>query len=136
MNIDKFKQQHIEIIGSVTALRQLARGGIIENAAEIAQSIVSMSSIIKLHLAVEDNMLYPVLRDGNNAAMARMSKKFQDEMDAIASAYMNFSRNWNHVAKVAGDPEGFRSEANIVLKTLHERMQRENTIFYPAIEAL
>lgn len=136
MNIDKFKLQHVEIIASVTALRQLAKGGIAEHAAEIAQLIVAMSSIIKLHLAVEDTMLYPALRDANNAAMAKMSKKFQDEMNVIAAAYMDFSRNWNRASKVAGDPEGFRSQANIVLKTLYERMQKENTIFYPAIEAL
>ncbi len=136
MNIDKFKQQHEEIIGSVTALRQLAKKGILEHAAEIAQQIVSMSSIIKLHLAVEDTLLYPALRDANNPLMAIMSKKFQEEMDVIASAYMHFSRNWNSAAKVADGPERFRSEANIVLKTLYERMQRENTIFYPAIEAL
>jgi len=45
MNIDKFKQQHIEIIGCVTALRQRARDGISENAAEISKLIFSMSSI-------------------------------------------------------------------------------------------
>ncbi|HJV02347.1 MAG TPA: hemerythrin domain-containing protein [Burkholderiaceae bacterium] len=136
MNIDKFKQQHIEIIGGVAALRQCAKEGISENAAEISQLIISMSSIIKLHLAVEDKILYPALQNGNNSALARMGKKFQDEMTAIASAYMDFARRWNSASKVSHDPEGFRSDANKVLKILHDRMQKENTDFYPAIEAL
>lgn len=95
-----------------------------------------MSSIIKLHLAVEDQFLYPVLRNGSNVTLATMGKKFQDEMGAIASAYMVFAGRWNHASKVSNDPEGFRADANQVLRILHERMHQENTIFYPAIEAL
>lgn len=136
MNIDKFKQQHIEIIGCVAALRQRARDGISENAAEISRLIVSMSSIIKLHLAVEDTILYPALQSGNNSALAIMGKRFQDEMCGIASAYLEFARTWNNADKVSTNPEGFRSEANKVLKILHDRMKKENADFYPAIEAL
>jgi len=136
MNIDKFKQQHIEILGCVAALRNFSREGIGENAAEISNLIISMSSIIKLHLSVEDKILYPALQSGNNSVLAKMGKQFQDEMGAIALAYMNFARNWNTAASVFRDPEGFRSEANRVLKILHNRMLKENTDFYPAIEAL
>lgn len=136
MNIDKFKHQHVDILACIAALRKSAREGISSNAAEIARLIISMSSIIKLHLAVEDQILYPALRSGNNATLARMGQKFQDEMGAIAAAYMVFAGRWNQAAKVAVDPEGFRSDANTVLKLLHERMRQENTVFYPAIEAL
>ncbi|MGV8894377.1 MAG: hemerythrin domain-containing protein [Burkholderiaceae bacterium] len=135
MNIDKFKQQHIEILSSVASLRQCAKGGISENAEEISKLIISMSSVIKLHLAVEDKILYPALQSGNNAALANMGKKFQDEMKSIASAYMDFALRWNNASRVSQAPEGFRSDANKVLKILYERMQKENTAFYPAIEA-
>lgn len=136
MNIDKFKHQHVDIIDCIAALRKASREGISENATEIARLIISMSSIIKLHLAVEDQVLYPALRNGSNAVLARMGQKFQDEMGAIASAYMAFARRWNNAANVAHEPEGFRADANQVLKILHDRMQKENTVFYPAIEAI
>jgi hemerythrin-like domain-containing protein len=136
MNIDKFKQQHVDILGCIAALRQASQAGVSENAAEIARLIISMSSVIKLHLAVEDQILYPALRSGNNAVLARMGQKFQNEMGSIASAYMVFAGRWNQAEKVARDPEGFRSDANSVLKIVHARMQKENTVFYPAIEAL
>jgi len=48
---------------------------------------------------------------------------------------MGFARRWNTSATVAQNPEGFRQDANQVLKVLHNRMQKENTEFYPAIEA-
>jgi len=135
MNIDKFKHQHVDILECIAALRKATQAGIDENAAEIARLIVSMSSTIKLHLAVEDQFLYPALQSVGNAALSRMGKKFQEEMGAIASAYMGFAGRWNQAANVAADPEGFRSHANTVLKVIYGRMQKENTVFYPAIEA-
>lgn len=136
MNIDKFKRQHVDILENLASLRQLVRAGIAENAKQISQRIISMSSSIKLHLAVEDTVLYPALQNGTNADVARMGKLFQDEMVEIAAAYLNFARNWNNASRVSQDPEGFRADANSVLRVLHARMQKENTVFYPAIEAL
>jgi iron-sulfur cluster repair protein YtfE (RIC family) len=136
MNIDKFKHQHVDILGSIAALRSLAHAGVAHNAAEIARLIVDMSSTIKLHLAVEDQALYPALQRGSNAELASMGLQYQQEMGAIARAYEAFSRRWNRPESVRRDAQGFRNDANQVLRMVHERMQRENRDFYPRIEAL
>jgi hemerythrin-like domain-containing protein len=135
MNIDKFKQQHVEILSCISVLRTLVKSGISNNAEEIARMIISMSSIIKLHLAVEDKILYPALQSANNASLAKMGKMFQDEMTSIARAYLDFARKWNNASAVATHAEKFRSDANTVLRVLYERMRKENTDFYPVIEA-
>ena len=135
MNIDKFKHQHVDILGSIDTLRNLAKAGAAHNATEIAQGIVAMSSTIKLHLAVEDRLLYPALRQGADAELARLGEQFQREMGAIAAAYMDFARRWNTPERVRTDAEGFRADANTVLRHVYERMQRENRDFYPRIEA-
>lgn len=135
MNIDKFKQQHVEIISCISTLRTLVKNGIRDNAAEISRAIIAMSSTIKLHLAVEDKILYPALENASNAALARMGKRFQDEMTSIAAAYLDFARRWNTASTVSQNPEGFRSDANNVLRVLHDRMRREDIDFYPVIEA-
>ena len=135
MNIDRFKHEHTDILTGIAALRRLAHAGVTDNAAEIAQRIVAMSSTIKLHLAVEDRVLYPALRKGSDPALARLGAQFQQEMEAIASAYMAFARRWNTADSVKSNPEGFRADANTVLRTVYERMQREDRDFYPRIEA-
>jgi iron-sulfur cluster repair protein YtfE (RIC family) len=135
MNIDKFKLQHVEILNCIAALRSLVKSGIHDHAAEISQAIIAMSSTIKLHLAVEDKILYPALEGTNNVALARMGKRFQDEMTSIASSYLAFARRWNTPSTVSQNPEGFRTDANSVLKVLYDRMRREDTDFYPAVEA-
>ena len=134
MNIDKFKHQHADIMSNISALRRLAQAGVAQNAADIARLIVSMSSTIKLHLAVEDQVLYPALQRGDNAELARMGRQYQSEMTSIASAYDAFARRWNTAEGVRRDAQGFRNEANVVLRRVFERMQREDREFYPRIE--
>jgi hemerythrin-like domain-containing protein len=135
MNIDRFKRQHVDILDCIATLRNYVKDGIVENATQISLLIVSMSSTIKLHLAVEDNLLYPALQETDDPALASLGKRFQDEMKNIASSYLAFARTWNSAPRLLQNPEGFRSDANRVLKMLHQRMQNENTSFYPAIEA-
>lgn len=136
MNIDKFKQQHVDILGNIATLRKLTQAGVAQNAPDIARLVVAMSSTIKLHLAVEDKVLYPALQNGQNVAMARMGKQFQEEMSVIARTYEGFAQRWNTAHSLQHHEDDFRADANIVLRTLHERMQRENRDFYPRIEAL
>lgn len=135
MNLDKYKHQHVSILGSIQRLRELAHAGIQEHAEAIAHGIVSMSSIIKLHLAVEDRALYPVLQNSSNTDLARLGQRYQHEMGAIAQEYEKFSRRWNQPWSLRQDPEAFRKDANHVLRMVHERIQKENCDFYPRIEA-
>jgi len=134
VNIDKMKSQHNEIIQKINQLREYSRRGITDNAQEIAQTVVSMSSVIKVHLSAEDQFLYPYLEKVEDQKLKRMSLQFQREMADIVVEYEMFSRRWNTASKITGHDEDFRRDANTVLRKVHERMQRENTQFYPLVE--
>lgn len=136
MNIEKFKHQHVDILGSIDTLRSLVKAGVANNATEIARLIVTMSSTIKLHLAVEDRALYPALLRCTDVDLARMGQRYQQEMGSIARAYDGFARRWNRPESVRRAERDFQDDANRVLRMVHERMQRENRDFYPRIEAL
>lgn len=61
MNIEKFKQQYINIVECVNTLRQFVLSDVTENARETARTVVSTSSAIKLHLNVVDTVLYSAI---------------------------------------------------------------------------
>lgn len=134
MNLDKYKHQHSTILDSIRSLKTFSRLGIVAHAADIARQIIEMSSVIKLHLAIEDRFLYPTLQQRSDPALAGMGRQYQTEMAQIAQAYGEFAKKWNDAGNLAADPEGFRAEANRVLKLLHARILRENRDFYPLIE--
>jgi hypothetical protein len=134
MNIDRFKENHVQILDSIATLRGLARAGIVDNAERIAERIISMSAVIKVHLAAEDRAIYPAIEASADGRLAELGRRFQAEMVSIAADYTAFARQWNTAGRVRADPEGFRAQANVVLRALHERMQREDRDFYPAVE--
>lgn len=136
MDIDRFKHQHLDILQRIAALRNLVHRGIEANAAPIAQEVHELGTVVKLHLAIEDRILYPAVRQSADARMAAMGETYQQEMKGIANAYVRFTLKWSDARRVAAEPEAFRADANTVLKRVFQRMQRENHEFYPAIEAL
>ncbi|MBV8624162.1 MAG: hemerythrin domain-containing protein [Herbaspirillum sp.] len=134
MNLDKYRREHADILDHVQQLKALSAQGIATQAAALARVVIAMSSVIKLHLSVEDRFLYPALQQAD-ARLADKARQYQEEMKGISSEYGQFSRRWNDAQRIAEQPELFRSEANRVLKTLFERIVRENREFYPMIEA-
>jgi hypothetical protein len=134
MNIEKFKREHVELLAAVTALRELVQAGVQQHANAIVGQLVAMSSVIKLHLAAEDRVLYPALIGASDPLVAETGKRFQQEMGDLAQAYAAFVSRWNLASKISHDPEGFRSDANDVFKALHLRVQRENRELYPLAE--
>lgn len=136
MDIDRFKHQHVDILERIDALRALVRNGIEKNAQFIAQQVHDLGTVVKLHLAIEDRILYPAVRKAKEAKIAAMGDVYQEEMKGIANTYIRFTAKWSDAARVAEEAEGFRADANIVLKSVYQRMQRENREFYPAIEQM
>lgn len=135
MNIERFKQQHDNILSGISHLRSLTKAGISNNADDIAAGIASLGQLVTQHLAIEDRILYPMLQQSNNTQLADMGKKYQDEMTGIATPFITFTRQWRTATALRNEPEKFRDDANTVLKRLYERMCQENTEFYPVIEA-
>ncbi|MFZ6644576.1 hemerythrin domain-containing protein [Undibacterium sp. TJN25] len=136
MDTKKFKHDHGDILAHIHALRMLVKLGIAGNATAIARMIVTISSSIKLHLAVEDRVVYPAFAASKDPALAEKGARFQAEMGELSARYMNFAGRWNTPLKIAGAPEEFREEANTTFKALFERTQRENEELYPALASL
>ncbi len=136
MDIERFKHQHVDILRRIDALRNLVHNGIEANAKAIARHVHELGTVVKLHLAIEDRILYPAVRKAVKTEIAAMGDAYQQEMKGIANAYIRFTMKWSDAARLAAEPEDFRADANSVLKTVYQRMQRENREFYPAIEAM
>ncbi len=136
MDIERFKHQHTEILDGIATLRKFSQAGVKEHAHEIAHAVVALSTVVKLHLAIEDRILYPALQNGSDPKLSEMGRAYQEDMKGIASSYIAFSRQWSSAATIAAKAEQFRSEANTVLKTVYTRMLKENKEFYPAIETM
>ncbi|ADV28539.1 Hemerythrin HHE cation binding domain protein [Pseudoxanthomonas suwonensis 11-1] len=136
MNMDRYHRDHASILQQIDTLRSLSRAGIDANAEHISQAIVETASLIKFHLAAEDQVLYPRLATSAMPEVAAISARYQSEMQGLSQAFGRFVERWRVPARLQEDPEGFRRDANTVLRALFERLCREDRELYPAAAGL
>ncbi len=133
MDITRFMDHHVDILRSIKEMRDHSKAGVAEHAGEISRAIMKLRSKVSLHLATENKVMYPAIYALQDPEITKLAHGFQDEMEGLARAFDGFCRRWRQARAVAEDPEGFRNDANTVLKALHQRIQRENTRFYPRL---
>lgn len=136
MNIERYHRDHTTILQQISALRALSHAGIRENAERIGQAIVSTASLIKFHLAAEDQVLYPRLAKSGRPDVEALSARYQVEMRGLTEAFGEFVGKWRVPSRLEADPDGFRRDANTVLKALYERLRREDVELYPVAEQI
>lgn len=136
MDVSRFMNHHVEILRAIKEMRDRSKAGVATHAKDIAHIIMRMHSKVSLHLATENKVMYPAIYALQDHELSQMAHGFQDEMDGLAKAFDAFCHRWRSAGALANDPEGFRADANTVMKALHQRIQRENTIFYPRLSEL
>ena len=136
MKTDRIKSDHDALLGLVGSLRGLVQAGIPENADAIFGELMKISASIKLHLAIEDRMLYPALAGASDPQVAAVGKRFQHEMGGLAAAYEDFARRWDGATRIAAAPGPFGREAVALLDALHARIRHEDRELLPLAESL
>lgn len=136
MDLTRYHNDHQKILDLINALRTHTHAGVAENATSISMLIVEAASFIKLHLAAENNILYPQLSRSSNPALVAMGQRFQHEMHGLSESFAEFVQRWRVAAQLAEKPDIFRDDANTILKALFLRLQHENAELYPALEAI
>lgn len=136
MDVQRYRNDHAWILRQFESLRELTHAGVRDNAEAISKLLVAISGRIKLHLAAEEEFLYPSLAHGGDSAAVALGKRYEQEMQGMAATFVAFVKDWWTPAKLEHDPEGFQRSANTVLKALFERIRRENIELYPVAEKI
>lgn len=85
-----------------------------------------------VHLAREDNHVYPVLVKSADSRVARLASAFQAEMGGLAQDYLAYNARWE-AAAIASDWPGFCTATRHIMNALRRRIRREERDLYPMI---
>lgn len=122
-----------------TELERLA-GQLLAAVAGPADAAVALSSIrwrlnrlLMIHLAKEDQLLYPLLTKSGRPRTSGMALRFSQEMGGLASTYLSYANGWT-AQRIADDWAGFGAETRKIVRALQHRILREERDLYPLIE--
>ena len=131
---DNYRRQHAEMMEAVQSLQPLLKpDSLAAGAAEIRNRLSQLFGKLSLHLAMEDNSLYPRFQKHADAKVRDTAARFAGEMNGVKPAIEAFSRKWTEGA-IKADPAGFCAEATRLFGVLADRIRRENTEFYPLLD--
>jgi hemerythrin-like domain-containing protein len=131
---DKFRQQHAEIIEIVRRMEPMLNPATLAAGAAEARAVLStLLGKLSIHLAMEDDSLYPRIEKHADAAVRDAAKKFATEISAVKPAVHSFGRKWTEI-EIRANAAAFCAEAKKLFTLLGDRIQRENTQFYPLID--
>lgn len=133
----RFRVQHDEIgviVGRIEMLIASPTGH--TRAAEIRQAFSELSAKLRLHLALEDDLLYPRLGRHPDPRARELAAHYQTEMGGIRQAYEDFLAQWIHSGRVATEYSAFKTALKGLFAALNDRIHRENTQVYPLADAL
>jgi hemerythrin-like domain-containing protein len=131
---DNFCKQHNEIIEAVQSIQpQLKPELLAAGAADIRNRLSQLCGKLSLHLAMEDNSLYPRYQKHADAKVRDTADRFAKEMNGVKPAIEAFSQKWTE-REIKVDAPGFCADAKRLFNHLADRIRRENTDFYPLLD--
>lgn len=96
--------------------------------------LIRLSGILNIHLAMEDQGLYPDLLKHRDQRVSDLARSYMDEMGNILQRFQRFIARWGYEQVIAIEPERFEKETREVLAALQQRIRREDNELYPLIE--
>jgi hemerythrin-like domain-containing protein len=128
-----YRIQHDEIRRSCRELAALMSGA---EPAAIRKALSRLSSLIEMHLLLEDSSLYPALYKHTDPELGRIARAYQDSMGRLAGVYAEFRVRWMRQGAIEEDPNGFAKELAEVCATLERRIDLENHTLYLMVDSL
>ncbi|MFG6462053.1 hemerythrin domain-containing protein [Roseateles sp. DXS20W] len=105
-----------------------------KDGAPARRALSELAGKLRLHLAGEDKLLYPQALGSADPAVRKLGEKYQSEMGDLAGAFKAYSDKWLLPKDIAREALSFANESRHIIKALNERIRRENTEFYAAID--
>ena len=134
---ERYRAQHAEILRLAGDLsKRLAADGLSADGSPARSILAELSGKLLVHLAAEDNVLYPQLRKSADPMVRALAQRFVDEMQPISGAFKAYAVRWGSARTIQSDAETFIRETKEILTALNARIRREHAELYSVADAL
>lgn len=133
-----FRNQHQALLLIVSEMSGLMNdaAGTKRNAHDLRRLLSKLAGQLKLHLAMEDDSLYPRLVAHADARVSGMARRYINEMGGLANAFGDYCDKYPSPSAIEQRPAEFNADSAGVFDALGKRIQRENTELYALVDSL
>ena len=123
------RRQHTEILDLALEINEALKANppAIE---QIGKLLPALAGRINIHLAMEDNVLYPKFLNSGEIKIRKTAEAFIVEMGDLKRVFGDYQKKWNSNLKIKDSFEEFTRETQTVLTALIRRINREDLELY------
>lgn len=133
---DPYRKHHHEIRELAARIQaMLDERAIGADPAAVAAVVRELFGKFSVHLALEDNSLYPRYTIHPNLALADTARRFQNEMGGLGERFDAYKRAWPGPLAIAKDVAAFVRDSRTMLELLSARVAREESQLYDLIDS-
>ncbi len=102
-------------------------------AVNLYKLLIKLQSLLNSHLLLEDDYMYPVLREHPDARVRNVVNSFFAEIDGLKRTFSAYAGKWGSAESIANSYPVFVSETREIITALQNRINREEKDLFPAI---
>jgi hypothetical protein len=128
------RRQHLELRRHADDLLTLAAAPALDGAA-VQRNLSRMSGVLKMHVAMEVEGLYPQLLNHGDEEVRLLASGMIDKLKSVYEGFLQFRDKWPADA-VHANPEEFIRQASFVARAFVESTHREEQGLYERVDAI
>jgi len=131
LRTERLRKQHEAIEEITTTIKDLLQPEAVENNAElIRKNLSSLMGKLMVHLAAEDQVLYPELLKHSDPNVVQTARKYLQELGNIKGLFAEYNNKWAIAPLIKNKPEEFIKETKELFSTLRKRIELEEKELY------
>lgn len=135
--INTLEAQHHALANMMLRLINLVQGfNGPDQAYPITVQLAKLAHLLRLHLATEDDWLYPAMIGSGEPIAVSLATTYRDEVGGVAEEVEAFIAQWNSSVVINVGAARFREELLILLHKIEDRIDREDAELYPLARLL
>jgi len=134
---ENLQRQHKELLEEAKQIsKYLEPRTLSKNAAEVHILLSKMAGKLKIHLEMEDKVLYPALLKYPDEKIQKLTQKYLNEIGNIADTFKKYLAKWPQKMSIQLNPVEFIEETQEIFKVLYQRINKEDNELFPLIKDL
>lgn len=130
-----FRLHHKELLEIAGEISRSLRPEVVGKDAQGVRMLLSkLSGKLSIHLAMEDNSLYPRLLSHKDPTIKGTADRFIAEMGNIKTVYLEYTKKWSDNAVIQQGCNDFIKETKAVFGALAKRMEKEDKELYNLVD--
>lgn len=133
MRTNVYREQHRGLTAIAARLDERLAAA---DSAGLRTLLSELAGTLRVHLAMEDQRMYPKLVMSRDDAVARVARELVGEVGGVREAFESYLARWPSDREIASNRARFDVETRAMLATLADRIRREDELLFPLLEDL